>query len=368
MAAAPSRVGFVGAGWRTTPYLLAMEALPDEFEPIGAVTRTEASAERMRTAHGLAAITSLDDFLAAGPYDFVILSVPWPEILPMASRLLEAGVAVLSETPIAERTELVGPFLERFGNDARLQSAEQYRFQPTHAARIAVAQSGLIGEPISVTASFAHDYHALSVVRAALGIGFEPVQVTAVSLGDRGVQPLGRDGWASALAVEESDRLAAQLVWPERGVTATYDFAGEQYFSPIRSRHITIRGTHGELADDRVVSMLEPGEPVVQRITRADTGLDGDLEGRHLRAITLGERVLWRNPFGDVRLSDDELAVATVLRAMRRSVNDGVEFYGIADAAEDQYLSELMQEAARTGQAVTSGTRAWSDLRSLLAR
>jgi hypothetical protein len=56
----------------------------------------------------------------------------------------------------------------------------------------------------------------------------------------------------------------------------------------------------------------------------------------HLRAITLGERVLWRNPFGDARLSDDELAVATVLRAMRRYVNEGVEFYGIPDAAEDQ--------------------------------
>ena len=72
----------------------------------------------------------------------MILSVPWPEILPMASRLLDAGVAVLSETPIAERTELVGPFLERYGADAALQSAEQYRFQPMHAARIAVAQSG----------------------------------------------------------------------------------------------------------------------------------------------------------------------------------------------------------------------------------
>ena len=52
MAAAPSRVGFVGAGWRTMPYLLAMKALPEDFEPVGAVTRTEASAERMRAAHG----------------------------------------------------------------------------------------------------------------------------------------------------------------------------------------------------------------------------------------------------------------------------------------------------------------------------
>ena len=143
-------------------------------------------------------------------------------------------------------------------------------------------------------------------------------------------------------------------MWPERGVSAVYDFTGEQYFSPIRSRRMPVRGTHGELAEDRVVTMREPGEPVVLRIARADTGLDGDLGGHHLRAIALGDAVLWRNPFGAARLSDDELAVATVLRAMRRYVTEGDEFYGIADAAEDQYLSELVHDAARTGQAVTS--------------
>ena len=154
----------------------------------------------------------------------------------------------------------------------------------------------------------------------------------------------------------------------DRGVSATYDFAGEQYFSPIRSRHITIRGTHGEVADDRVTSILEPGEPVVLPITRGDTGVDGDLEGHHLRDIRLGDRMLWRDPFGGARLSDDELAVATVLRAMRRYVNEGTPFYGIADAAEDQYLSELVHEAARTGRPQSSSERVWSASASLLAR
>ena len=101
-------------------------------------------------------------------------------------------------------------------------------------------------------------------------------------------------------------------------------------------------------------------------LTRGDTGLDGDLEGHHLRDIRLGDRVLWRNPFGGARLSDDELAVATVLRAMRRFVTDGVPFYGIADAAEDQYLSELVHGAARTGRPTQSGDRAWSSTSSVL--
>lgn len=366
MAKHSMRVGFVGGGYRLTPYLAAIRALPDEFEAVGAVVRTQASAERL-TAQGVPATTSIDAFLAAGPYDFVLLSVPWPEILPMAGRLLDAGATVLSETPIAERTELVGPFLQRYGADARLQSAEQYRFQPMHAARIAVARSGRIGDAVSVTASFAHDYHAMSVVRAALGIGFEPVTATAAVFDDRGVHPLGREGWSEELEVGTSSRTVASLLWQDRGVSAVYDFTGEQYFSPIRSRRLSVRGTHGELAEDRVVSIRVPGQPVAVPLVRNATGVDGDLGGYHLRDIGLGDTVLWRSPFGAARLSDDEIAVATVLRAMSTYADGGAPFYGIADAAEDQYLDELIHRAAAEQRTVTSTPQAWSHLPSALA-
>jgi predicted dehydrogenase len=360
-----TRIGFVGGGWRLTPYLTAIRALPDEFEAVGAVVRSDATAERL-TAQGVPATTSLDTFLAGGPYDFVLLSVPWPQILPMAGRLLDAGVPVLSETPIAERTELVGPFLQRHGAEARLQSAEQYRFQPMHAARIAVARSGRIGEPVSVTASFAHDYHAMSVIRAALSLGFEPVTVTAAGVDDRGVRPLGRDGWEQRLEVGPFERTVASLLWADRGVSAVYDFTGEQYFSPIRSRRMAVRGTHGELAEDRVTAIAEPGEPFSLPLVRTATGVDGDLDGYHLRDVRLGETVLWRNPFAGARLSDDELAVATVLRSMATYVEDGTPFYGIADAAEDQYLDELIHRSAAEGRSLTSAPQAWSSLPSVL--
>jgi Oxidoreductase family, NAD-binding Rossmann fold len=360
------RVAFVGAGWRLAPYLTVLRALPDEFEPVAAVSRTERTAERFQAEHGVPTGTDLDRLLAAGGIDFAVLSVPWPQILPLAGRLLDSGVPVLSETPIAERTDLVEGFLRRFGAAAPLQSAEQYRFQPMHAARIAVARGGRLGEPVSVTASFAHDYHAMSVARAALSIGFEPVRVSATALGDRGVRPLGRDGWAERLEVAPFDRTVAQLLWPERERSVVYDFSGEQYFSPVRSRRMLVRGTLGELAEDRLVAMRAPAEPMTLPLVRTDTGLDGDLGGHDLRDVRLGDEVLWRNPFDGARLSDDEIAVATVLRRMRDFVLDGIPFYGIADAAEDQYLSELVQRAAAEERVVTSSPQAWSSLPSRL--
>lgn len=353
------RIGLVGAGWRLAPYLTVIDALPGEFEVVAALTRSEQSAARIGSERGIPASTSMATFLAEGPVDFVLLSVPRDSALPLAEALLDAGVPVLGETPIAAHTAELAPFVDRHGLDAPLQSAEQYRFQPMHAARIAIARSGRLGQVHHVTASFAHDYHAVSVIRAVLRIGSEPVTVRAFQTTDRAVQPLGRDGWATRLTVGTDIRTVAQLHWPDRDLTATYDFAGEQYFSPIRTRHIAIRGTHGELVDDRVHLIDSPGDPVAVTLTREQTGIDGDLQGATLRALRLGAETVWRSDVTPARLADDEIAVAGVLRAMAGFVSDGAPFYGIADAAEDLYLTELIGRAVAAGTPVASGVRPW---------
>lgn len=353
------RIGLVGAGWRLAPYLTAVDALPGEFEVVAALTRSEATAARIGAERGIPAGTSLTTFLAQGPMDFVLLSVPRTAALALAGRLLDADLPVLGETPIAAHTNEIAPFVARYGLDAPLQSAEQYRLQPMHAARIAVARSGRLGEVHRVTASFAHEYHAMSVIRAVLGVGSEPVTALASAADDRAVQPLGRDGWALDLAVAADTRTVAQLHWPDRGRSATYDFTGEQYFSPIRTRHIAIQGTHGELVDDRVHLIDSPGEPVTLPLTREQTGADGDLQGFTLRAIRLGAETMWRSDLGPARLADDEIAVAGVLRAMAGYVSGGTSFYGIAEAAEDLYLTELVARAVAAGAAVSSEPRGW---------
>jgi predicted dehydrogenase len=351
-----SRIGLVGTGWRLGPYRAVFDALPEEFAAVAALTRSDASVERMRSS-GIPATTSRAEFLRSGPFDFVLLSVPRERTLELAGPLLDAGIPVLCETPLAPSTAALAPFLDRYGLDAPLQSAEQYRFQPMHAARIAVARSGLLGPVHHATLSVAHEYHAMSLLRAALGLAFEDAAVTAVSVPDVAVQPLARTGWSERLEPAAAARTVATLRFPE--AFALYDWSDEQYFSPIRPRGIQFRGRTGELSGDVVRRIATPGEPVEERLTRWDTGRDGDLEGHFLRRITLGGDALWRTPFGATRLSDDELAVATVLRAMAGFVATGAPFYGIADAAEDQYLAELVAEAAATGRTVRSGDRPW---------
>jgi hypothetical protein len=150
--------------------------------------------------------------------------------------------------------------------------------------------------------------------------------------------------------------------------TGVYEFNGEQYFSPVRSRHIWVYAERGEIVDDSVNYMAGPGQAVNARLTREQTGTDGDLEGAFLRSVSLGERVLYRNPFAPARLSDDELAVAECMARMHRFAHGEPGFYGLADACHDQYLGLLIDEAARGGATGTTERQPWSDAPSVMER
>ena len=67
-----------------------------------------------------------------------------------------------------------------------------------------------------------------------------------------------------------------------------------------------------------------------------------------------GAEWVYRNPFPGARLSDDEIALATVLTGMRRYVEGGEEVYPLREATRDQTLSLAIEEAVRTGAAVNA--------------
>ena len=64
----------------------------------------------------------------------------------------------------------------------RIQVAEQYRFQPLHAARLAIVADGRLGTISQVQASVAHGYHGIDLIRRFLGVATEPVTITRPAL------------------------------------------------------------------------------------------------------------------------------------------------------------------------------------------
>jgi hypothetical protein len=184
------------------------------------------------------------------------------------------------------------------------------------------------------------------------------VRITAREIVDRMATSRGRDGWKATLEEVPNRRTIALLEF-DGGRAAVFDFAEEQYWSPVRSRHFSIHGTLGEIDDDEVNYLAGPGRPVHARLERAATGIAGDLGGMFLERIALHDEAVYENRFVPARLNDDELAIAETMYRMARFVETGEGFYGLAEASHDHYLALLIAEAVQSGAEVVSQRMPW---------
>ena len=121
-----------------------------------------------------------------------------------------------------------------------------------------------------------------------------------------------------------------------------------------------MRGERGEITDDKARILLDFRTPITMELVRRDAGRGDDLRALHHEGITLGDEWIYRNPFALGRLSDDEIAVATCLQKMSEYVEGAPDFYSLAEASQDHYLSLLMNQSVESGHAAQSQSQIWS--------
>ena len=140
-----------------------------------------------------------------------------------------------------------------------------------------------------------------------------------------------------------------------------YDFTDNQWWNPLRTRRIVVRGSNGELVDDHVVRLLDPTTPVESQLVSRRTGIDLNLEGSDLDHISFDGRVVYRNPFQGARLSEDDIGVAALLeRTGAWARGEGPGPYSLADGLQDHLISLAIEESLATGRDVTTTTEAWA--------
>lgn len=355
----PTRFGIIGSGWRSAFFLRLARAAPDRFRATGVVTRSAERGAEVTAAWGVRTFRSAAELLAAEPPDFVIVSVPWA-VTPDATREVVAlGARVLAETPPAPDLPGLRALWDDVGASGLVQVAEQYLLMPGHAARLAVVNEGIVGEPTSVQVSSTHLYHAVSMIRGLLGVRFEPAVVSARSFTAPLADPLTPDGWTGDATPRPRATTLATLDFGGR--MGLYDFTENQWWNPLRSRRIVVRGSLGELVDDGVVRLVDAATPVESHLVRRQTGIDLNLEGFDLDHISLDGRVVYRNPFRGARLSEDDIGVATLLERTRAwARGEGPEPYPLAEGLQDHLVSLAIEESRATGRDVTTTTEAWA--------
>lgn len=272
--------------------------------------------------------------------------------------LVAAGVPVLAETPPAPDLAGLRSLWADVGGSGLVQVAEQYLLMPGHAARLELVRAGVLGEPTSVQISSTHLYHAVSLIRGLLGVGHEGAEVSARAFVAPLANPLSPSGWSGDDTPQQLTTTLATIDFGGR--MGLYDFTDNQWWNPLRTRRLVVRGSRGELVDDRVIRLVDPTTPVESSLVRRQTGLDLNLEGLDLKHISFDGDVVYRNPFVGSGMSDDDIAVADIVaRAGAWAREEGPAPYPLAEACQDHLISLAIEESVRTGRPVVTATEAW---------
>ncbi len=355
---APIRFGMIGGGWRAEFFTRIARELPERFQLVGVVQRDHARAEAFGAKWGAPAFASYAELAAAEP-DFVVLSVKPEAHLPILTELHTLGLAVLCETPAALDVETMVSIWRLVEQGLRLYIAEQYLFQPLHAARLQLIANGALGNISFARVSAAHGYHGVSLMRQFLGIGFEDATIRGKAFQSRALEGPNRFSWPASEQFVTVTQTLGEFDFGDR--LGLFDFTDAQYRSPVHSHRVVIRGDRGEIADLEARVMPVYGQPLTRTFTRNESGRYGNLFGYALEAMLCGDETVWTMPYPNARLMDDEIAIAVAMErmgALARGEGEGP--YSYAQGAHDQYLSLLMHQAAKSGETVRSSRQPWA--------
>ena len=323
------RFAVIGSGWRSLFYVRIAKALPDMFELTALLCRGQEKADRIQKEYGIHTTTSEDEIIASKP-DFVVSAVNKSSMSDVVRYWAAKGIPVLSETPAGLDIDTLKAIRQDVENGARIQVAEQYFLYPSIKAIIDECKSGTIGEPVSLTISAMHDYHAASVIRRMLDTGLEDVTVTGKTFSMKVTDTRTRYEVLTEGRVVEKEEKHLIMEYAD-GKTAFYDFMSDQYRSPIRNRYINLRGTRGEIINDTVYYLDKDNLAACKKLD-----------------IT--------NPYGYAGLSEDEAAITEILLGMKEYVDKGKEVYPMDEALYDAYMGILMCEAGKPGYKQVKGS------------
>jgi predicted dehydrogenase len=352
----------IGAGWRSRYFLHAAKCFPDRLRVSAVVARRPERASEISASWEVPTLLSLDDALSKERPDFVIVSVPWPATPGYLRQLVQLELPVLTETPPAPDLPGLRALWNDIGSLGLVQVCEQYHRYPSHAARFALIAQGKIGKVTEVHLSSSHQYHVTSLMRRYLGTGFEPVTVTGFSSVNPLVDPIDPAGWREDLEAKPVSTVMARFDFAS-GAVGMYEFTDNQWWNPLREDWVLVRGSHGEIHDDRVTRLIGPRAVTRTHLERRQTGLDMNLEGFDLEHIAYGDQIVYRNDWLGGRLSDDELAVASMMMASGEWARAGAGPggpYPLAEACQDHALALAIDESITQGRPVRLAEQIWS--------
>jgi hypothetical protein len=204
-----------------------------------------------------------------------------------------------------------------------------------------------------------NNYHAIALMRRFLNVSGHDTLVSAQRFQITGQPGFERKGTAKAEKFRVYNQTLATFDFGQ-AKTGIYNFEDDQHRSFIRSQHIQIKGDRGELNDKDLRYLKDFQTPIQSQVQRINKGEYENMEGTGFKGMILEGNWLYQNPYQETVLSDDEIALATYLEQMADYCQGGKAPYSFAQAAQDFYLTLLIEASIEKQAPVRTEEQPWT--------
>jgi predicted dehydrogenase len=343
------RFVIIGTGKRSD-YLYAplLKILDQDVELVGVWGRSENKACELGEKYHVPWFTDLERMRDELKVDAAIVSVANPANGEIGRRVIELGLHVLLETPIANSLADADTIIAGAKtNNLKVEVAEQYYRRPMERFKRKLIDAGVFGRILVACNDFmGHGYHGMSLIRSYIGFD-EPAISVSGTKARFSVDP--HYSWISRTVEKREEEWQHATLHFANGALGFFNWSSLAYDSALRwQRSTRFFAERGMAHDDHLTTLSSDGkDPKPIEIKRYFHNVGGMETLTELVALTEPE-IVWRNPFRAYYMDDEMIAVADCLMSLVHAIRDDKPTeYGPLQARLDQELTLAMNQSAQ---------------------
>jgi predicted dehydrogenase len=326
-------VGIVGFGQRITEiYLPIFDVIDVPVEIVGFVARNKEKGKQIQKSFGIKSFSSSRELVKDMSPDFLIVAVSPLDTFEVVNDLLELHIPLIVETPLAWNKNDVQVLVDKaITLNVKIYVMEQFPTLPLEILKNQIIKAGVLGRIYAAYNDFStYSYHGIAQLR-------NYVQGRIVQVKSK-VHQFKIDG--QHIDQKPEWQLAEFLT--EYGETLFFQYSSHYADSPFCfPRLIRLYGEKGSIVGDKLKVISEDTNVVHEISACRENNVLGGLDRLSI-AIPGYDPFVWKNPFGENKLTDEQLSVAELLCSIFLGDNGHNKVYSDKEFLKDIEIFQAM--------------------------
>ncbi|HGJ64934.1 TPA: Gfo/Idh/MocA family oxidoreductase [bacterium] len=340
-------VAVVGAGRRASgAWIPTIDLLKDQLNLVAVCNTGAPRGEEQANKYGVKWYSNVEKMLDEQKLDFVAVIVNPANAHIVSKAILERGISVVTETPIASAVEdadmLIALAKEK---GAYIETAENLYRMPSERIKRELILNGVFGKILrGHNNNLTHDYHAVSLVRSYIGFDVKIKRVIGID-GNFSVAEHNYRG-----SKVNSEYTCHEIYFFENGALGFSHFTNLTWGSPLRGISSTeFYGENGMAVGDKIFMLKDKDDKKQINIQRLTCNVDG-MDVLDKFVADTDPEIVWDNPFKKYKISDGLITIASELASIMKSVRENVEpEYGAFNGRIDRQIDLAISQSHREG-------------------